>query len=81
MKLNVPPLVATSLLNDFEDFVKTPLSFKTYSILNKKFFGDVSTAGILVHCRLGTSAEAQPMLPLPQVPLTGLPEPFHACSS
>ena len=28
-KLNVPPLVATSLLNHFEDFVKTPLSFNT----------------------------------------------------
>jgi len=25
-KLNVPPLVATNLLNHFEDFVKTPLS-------------------------------------------------------
>jgi len=46
--------------------------------------GDVSTVGILVlktHCRLGTSAETRPMLPLPQVPLTGLPEPFHARSS
>ena len=29
MKLNVPPLVATSLLNHFEDFVKSPLSFNT----------------------------------------------------
>ena len=28
-ELNVPPLVATSLLNHFEDFVKTPLSFNT----------------------------------------------------
>ena len=55
-------------------------------ILNKYRDGngtDISTAGILVlliHCRLGTSAEAQPVLPLPQVPLTGLPEPFHARS-
>jgi len=29
MELNVPPLVATSILNHFEDFVKTPLSFNT----------------------------------------------------
>ena len=110
-ELNVPPLVATSLLNHFEDFVKTPLSFntsvtdpfsvptdshlyelpnpettweQTLSIFNKNFSGEVLTAGLLVlptHYRLGTLAEAQPVLPLPQVPLTGLPEPFHACSS
>ena len=110
-ELNVPHLVSTSLLNHFEDFVKTPLSFntsvtdpfsvptdshlqelsdpgttweQTLSIFNKKFSGEVSTAGILVlltHCRLGTSAEAQPVLSLPQVPLTSLPEPFHARSS
>jgi len=29
MELTVPPLVATSLLNHFEDFVKTPLRFNT----------------------------------------------------
>ena len=28
-ELNVPHLVATSLLNHFEDFVKTPMSFNT----------------------------------------------------
>ena len=28
-KLNVLPLVATNLLNHFEDFIKTPLSFNT----------------------------------------------------
>jgi len=94
-ELNVPPLVATSLLNHFEDFVKTPLSFntsvtdpfsvptgshlqemsdpgttweQTLFIFNKKFSKEFSTAGILVlltHCRLGTSAEARPVLPLP----------------
>ena len=111
-ELNVPPLVVTSLLNHFEDFVKARnLSFntsftdpffvptdshlqelpdpgitweQTLSIFNKKFFGEVSTAGILVlltHCHLGTSAKAQPVVWLPQVPLTGLPEPFHARSS
>ena len=110
-ELNVPPLVATNLLNHLKDFVKTPLSFntsvtdpfsipngshlqelsdlgttwqQTLSIFNKKFSEEVSIAGILVfltHCRLGTSAEAQSVIPLPQVPLSGLPEPFHARSS
>ena len=30
MKLNVPPLVATNLLNHLEDFFETPLSFNTF---------------------------------------------------
>jgi len=29
-ELNVPPLVATSLLNHLEDFIETPLSFNMF---------------------------------------------------